>query len=103
MSGVLWTRAETACAGADEVTERRPGPQDEAARQLISEAVRAVLEEGLRHAPDPVLYLRRAASEVLLVLNAFDAAGPRDGAELRAIVAEEVVLVSRTMLRQRRS
>lgn len=103
MSETLWPRAALLCAGSSDVAERRAELQDEAARQLIAEAVRAVLEEGLRHAPDPVLYLRRAASEVLLVLTAFDAAGPRAGAELRAIVAEEVVSVSRAMLRQRQS
>ncbi|MBP0491933.1 hypothetical protein [Roseomonas indoligenes] len=103
MSRERWPHGVAECARCDDQPERRDAMQDDMARQLIAEAVRAALEEGLRHAPDPVLYLRRAANEVLMVLTAFDTASPREGAELRAIVAEEVVTVSREMLRRQRN
>ncbi|MCR0981671.1 hypothetical protein [Roseomonas populi] len=96
MTTKAWPRAGTLCG---EQPERRAAMQEGMARHLISEAVRTVLEEGLRHAPDPVAYLRRAAGEVLLVITAFEAAGPSEGAELRAIVAEEIVTISHALMK----
>ena len=81
----------------------RASMRDAMVRQLLSEAVRTVLEDGARAAPDPIAYLRTAAAEVERVIAALDTAGPRHGASLRAILAEEVVATAQSLIGRRQN
>jgi DNA-directed RNA polymerase subunit F len=93
---------ETKLLGAPASRGRRHGQdsteQDDLLRRLLADAVRRMLEEGLREAPDRVAYLRAAAGEVGQVLALLAEARPTDGAELRAILAEQVVAVARELM-----
>jgi hypothetical protein len=72
--------------------------QDDLLRRLLADAVRRTLEEGLHEAPDRVAYLRATAEEVGQVLALLAEARPAAGAELRAILAEQVVAVARELM-----
>ncbi|WP_458093653.1 hypothetical protein [Roseomonas sp. WA12] len=72
--------------------------QDAVVRELIAEGVRAALQDGARAASDPVAFLRQAAVEVELVVNILSTAQPSKGAELRAIIAEEVAVTAKALI-----
>ena len=77
--------------------------RDAMVRQIVSEGVRAALEEGARAAPDPIDYLRTAAAEVERVVAVLETARPQEGASLRAILAEEVVATARSLISGRQN
>jgi hypothetical protein len=93
---------ETKLLGASATRGQRhrqvSGAQDELLRHPLADAVRRMLEEGLREAPDRAAYLRATAEEVGQVLALLAEARPAAGAELRAILAEQVVAVARELM-----
>ncbi|MFH5923994.1 hypothetical protein [Roseomonas xinghualingensis] len=78
--------------------QRNGAAQDELLRHLVADAVRRVLEEGLRKAHDPLAYLRSAVEEIGHMVAVFAEARPAEGAELRAILAEQVVEVTQELM-----
>jgi len=75
--------------------------QDDLLRYLVADAVRRVLEEGLRKAHDPLAYLRGAVEEIGQMVAVLAEARPAEGAELRAILAEQVVEVTQELMARR--
>ncbi|WP_159347738.1 hypothetical protein [Roseomonas harenae] len=92
------TRLLWAPAACGERQRRDSTERDDLLRRLLADAARRMLEEGLREAPDRVAYLRAAAEEVGQVLALLAEARPTAGAELRAILAEQVVAVARELM-----
>lgn len=79
---------------------------DESLRRTIAAAIRTVIEEGLQKAEDPIAYLHAAAEEVGQLVRLFEEergpSGHPDGARIRAILAEEVGIAARDMIRRLR-
>lgn len=103
----MWTltrMSDGSEGGAPQITPaERASMRDAMVRQLVSETVRSALEDGARAAPDPIEYLRTAAMEVERVIAMLEAAGPRDGAALRAILAEEIVATAHALIARRQN
>jgi hypothetical protein len=82
-------------------TAGRAEMRDAVVRELVAEGVRAALQDGARAASDPVAFLRQAAAEVELVVGILSTARPSEGAELRAIIAEEVAATAKALIGRR--
>ncbi|WP_424136899.1 hypothetical protein [Roseomonas chloroacetimidivorans] len=72
--------------------------RDEMARDLIADAVRRVLEEGMSQASDPADFLHCTVEEIRQVVALCETTHPGEGSALRALLSEQVVAVAQALL-----